>query len=100
LVPADQNIRLNQLAQDYGPHLHLANEATIRSLFSDCDPGAVPGLPMAWGVETVWDDDLLAQPDIYLDSGDHTHLIHVETRYLQDLLADTPHCHFSGPRHH
>lgn len=98
LVPADQEIRLGRLIPDYGPHLHLADESAISNLFVDCDPGVVPGLPPAWGVETIWDEALLAQPDVYLDAGDHVRLIHLETRYLRQLLQDMPHCHFSGPR--
>jgi Ala-tRNA(Pro) deacylase len=98
LVPADQEIRLAKLIQDYGPHLRLADEDAINTLFEDCDSGAVPGFPPAWGMETVWDDDLLAQPDVYLDAGDHERLIHVETRYLRELLAELAHCHFSGPK--
>lgn len=98
LVPADREIRLGRLIPDYGPHVHLADESVISDLFADCDPGVVPGLPPAWGVETIWDEDLLAQPDVYLDAGDHVRLIHLETRYLKQLLRDMPHCHFCGPR--
>lgn len=98
LIPADQEIRFGRLRQDYGEHLHLASEATVRQMFTDCDPGTVPGLPSAWGVETIWDDDLLARPDLFLEAGDHQHLLHVETRHLKSLLAELPHCHFSGPR--
>jgi len=58
----------------------------------------VPGLPNAWGVEMVWDDDLMAQPDIYLEGGDHERLLHIETRYLREIFGDAPHCHFSQPR--
>jgi len=98
LIPADQEIRLEQLNMEYGERIHLADEASVRHAFSDCDPGAVPGLPMAWGVETIWDDDLLAETDIYLEAGDHRRLIHVETRYLKDILGSMPHCHFGMPR--
>lgn len=98
MIPADHDVRLGQLKLDYGEHLRLADEATVRDMFNDCDPGAVPGLPPAWGIETVWDDDLLAQPDIYLEAGDHQRLIHLETHYLRDNMPEMPHCHFSGPR--
>ena len=98
LIPADQEIHLGQLNMDYGERVHLAEEAAVRETFADCDPGAVPGLPIAWGVETVWDDALLAQSDIYLEAGDHRRLIHVETRHLKEILADMPHCHFATPR--
>ncbi len=100
LIPADQDIRLGVLNLDFGEqrHLHLADETIVRQTFIDCDPGAVPGLPIAWGVETIWDDGLMAQPDIYLETGDHERLIHVETRHLREILSDMPHCHFSGPK--
>ncbi len=99
MIPADQNVRLGQLVDDLGRHVHLADEATIRRLFSDCDPGAMPGLPSAWGIETIWDDALLARPDIYLETGDHERLIHLETRELRKAFADLSHCHFCGPKH-
>ncbi len=98
LVPADRDVRLGLLQQSHGEHLHLADEAEVRHLFADCDPGAMPGLPEVWGIETVWDDDLLAQPDLYLETGDHRHLIHVATRHLRDALKVMTHCHFCGPK--
>lgn len=100
LIPADQEIRLGHLTQEYGPHIRLADEAAICNVFSDCVPGVVPGLPPAWGIETLWDDELMAQPDVYLDAGDHERLIHLDTYYLRVLFAEMPHCHFSGPKKH
>lgn len=94
LIPADQDIRLGLLKMDFGEHLHLADESTVRQAFADCDPGAVPSLPMAWGVDTVWDDELLTQPDIYLEAGDHQRLIHVETSDLLEILWRVTHCHW------
>jgi Ala-tRNA(Pro) deacylase len=97
MLPADEQVRLGQLSRDYGKQFSLAKEDAVRLLFDGCDPGAAPGLPAAWDVDMVWDDDLLAQPDLYLEVGDHERLIHVETKYLRDMLGDTPHCHFSQP---
>lgn len=97
IIPADEQVRLGKLSQDYGAPLSLATEQAVRAVFGDCDPGAAPGLPVAWRVEMVWEDDLLGQPDLYLEAGDHEHLIHVETKYLRDILRGTPHCHFSRP---
>ena len=98
MIPADQEVRLGRLKEDFGEHIHLADEVTVRHTFTDCDPGAMPGLPIAWGVETVWDDALLVQPDIYLETGDHERLIRVETQRLKTALEDMAHCHFCQPR--
>ncbi|MGA7179680.1 MAG: YbaK/EbsC family protein [Thiobacillaceae bacterium] len=100
MIPADKEIRLGKLSQDYSRELNLADENMVNTLFADCESGVVPGLPNAWGVEMVWDDALMAQPEIYLEAGDHERLIHVETRYLQDLFGDAPHCTFTQPRAH
>ena len=98
MIPADQEVHLGKLGLDHGVEFSLADEASVSRLFSECEPGVVPGLPNAWGVEMVWDDDLMAQPDIYLEAGDHERLLHIETRYLREVFGDAPHCHFSQPR--
>jgi len=43
----------------------------------------------------VWEDGLLEQPDLYLEAGDHERLIHVETKYLREMLGEIPQRHFS-----
>lgn len=98
MIPADQEIRLGKLGLDNGMEFSLADEASVSRLFGECEPGVVPGLPNVWGVEVVWDDDLMAQPDLYLEGGDHERLLHVETRYLREMFGDAAHCHFSQPR--
>lgn len=98
MIPADEQVRLGMLSQDYGRRFSLATEDTVRNLFAGCDQGAAPGLPIAWDVDMVWEDGLLEQPDLYLEVGDHERLIHVETKYLREMLGDIPHCHFSKPQ--
>ena len=100
MIPADQEIHLGKLGLDVGVEFSLADETSVSHLFKECAPGVVPGLPNAWGVEMVWDDALMAQPDIYLEAGDHERLLHIETRYLQEAFGDAPHCRFSQPRGH
>jgi Ala-tRNA(Pro) deacylase len=98
MIPADQEVHLGRLGLDQGQEFNLAEEKSVSELFPDCDPGVIPGLPQAWGVEMIWDDALMAEPDIYLEAGDHERLVHVETKYLWDLFGDAPHCHFTQPR--
>jgi Ala-tRNA(Pro) deacylase len=98
MVPSDQDVRLGQLGQDNAMAFNLADEASIDQLFSGCAPGVIPGLPNVWGVEMIWDDALMAQPDVYLEAGDHERLIHVETRFLRKAFGDAQHCHFCQPR--
>lgn len=100
MIPADQEIHLGRLGLDNNIEFSLADENSVSQLFKECAPGVVPGLPNAWGVEMVWDDALMTQPDIYLEAGDHERLLHIETRYLREAFGDSPHCRFSQPRGH
>lgn len=102
IVPADQDVRLGKLGHDNDMTFSLADEASIGKLFDGCELGVIPGLPNIWGVEMIWDDALMAQPDIYLEAGDHKRLVHVETRHLRSMFSDMQHCHFCQPRarHH
>ncbi|MDP1862356.1 MAG: YbaK/EbsC family protein [Thiobacillus sp.] len=100
MIPADQEIHLGRLGLDNDVEFSLADETSVSRLFKECSPGVVPGLPNAWGVEMVWDDALMAQPDIYLEAGDHERLLHIETCYLREAFGDAPHCRFSQPRSH
>lgn len=98
MIPADQEIQLGRLSVEHEMEFSLAEESSVSELFADCEPGVIPGLPNAWGVEMVWDDALMEQPDIYLEAGDHERLLHIETRYLREAFGDAPHCHFTQPR--
>lgn len=97
MIPADEQIRLGRLRKAYGREFSLAPEATVRALFDGCEAGAVPGLPMLWNVGTLWDEDLLSGPDLYLEAGDHRCLVRVRTQDLMAVLADLPHGHFGRP---
>ncbi len=54
-------------------------------LFGDCEPGAVPALGDAYGIQVIWDDDLKYTSDIYIEAGDHEHLIRIEPESLQEI---------------
>lgn len=98
MIPADQEVHLGKLGLDHGVEFSLAVEDSVGRLFDGCESGVIPGLPNVWGVEMVWDDAMMAHPDIYLEAGDHERLLHIETRYLRELFGDAPHCRFSQPR--
>ncbi len=98
MIPADQEVHLGRLGHDHGIDFTLADEASVSRLFTECEPGVIPGLPNVWGVELVWDDALMAEPELYLEAGDHERLLRIETRYLREFFGDAPHCRFTQPR--
>jgi Ala-tRNA(Pro) deacylase len=92
VVPADRMVMLGQLSRLLGRHdLHLADEDRIAELFDDCERGAVPPVGMAWGVETIVDEQLEANDFVYIEAGDHKHLLRLTHQQFHDLMADARH---------
>jgi Ala-tRNA(Pro) deacylase len=60
VIPADRCVMVGYLANMLGRReLHLSDENRIAAVFVDCDRGAVPPVGMAWGIETVVDEELV-----------------------------------------
>lgn len=97
VVPADRNVMLGALSRLLERrHLRLADETRIAALFADCDRGAVPALGMAWGVETVVDDELVANEVVYVEGGDHECLLRMSHEQFSELMRVARHGHFCG----
>lgn len=97
VVPANRQVDLAKLARQAGCSIHLASEEDAAGLFADCDAGAIPPLGPAYGVETLWDDSLMQQPELYFEAGDHEHLVQLKAADLGSLLQDCAHGEFSRP---
>jgi Ala-tRNA(Pro) deacylase len=72
VMPASHHLRLPELRTK-----PMANEAEINRLFRDCAHGAIPAVGKCYGLETIVDDSIGAQPDIYMEAGDHETLLHL-----------------------
>ena len=69
-------------------------------MFEGCELGAVPAFGMAWGVETVVEDELERSPEVYVESGDHESLLRMSSAQFSHLMSSARHGHFSrAPTH-
>jgi len=75
LAPASRHIAFEKLRQLLGSNVDIANEEQVEELFVDCEPGCVPALGSAYGLPLVIDDSLAAAGEVYLQGGDHAHLV-------------------------
>lgn len=97
VLPAARHLRLGELRRHLDRDIGMATEHDVTMVFRDCDPGAVPALGLAYGVETVWDDSVMNLDDLYFEAGDHEHLVHMRARDYMDMLRSCPHGSFSEP---
>jgi Ala-tRNA(Pro) deacylase len=103
VLPASRRIRLDEMRHVIGRDVDLATEEQIESLFSDCEPGAVPAVGAAYGLRVVVDESLSSEPDVYFEGGDHASLVHVTGENFRRLMAGAMNMHFSqnsGARPH
>ena len=97
VLPASQHLEWQALRKWLNQKLVLATEDEIAWLFPDCTPGAVPPIGEAYGIETVIDDSIAEQPDIYFEGGDHATLIHMAGPEFCRLMPHAQHGRFSSP---
>ena len=95
VVPADKTILLGHLSQLLGrKELRLSDESRIAMLFEDCDRGAVPPVGMAWGMETIVDDELESNDVVYMEGGDHERLLRMSHEQFHELMSAARHGRF------
>lgn len=95
IVPASHHVMMSAVDEVMRRKLTLANEVELPRLFSDCELGAIPPIGDAYGIETMVDDSLAEQTDIYFEAGDHELLLHVSNEQFETMMVDAMHGHFS-----
>jgi Ala-tRNA(Pro) deacylase len=96
VLPASHHIHLQDLRMQLDDKVDLASEDEIAQLFSDCVHGAVPPVGECYGLEVIVDDSIDAQPDIYMEGGDHTTLVHLGRGQFTRLTTEARHGRFSA----
>jgi len=95
VLPASHHLRLSDLRNQLGDDVEMAKESEIDRLFPDCAHGAVPPLGQCYALPLVVDDSIEAQPEIYMEAGDHETLLHMSHAQFTHLVASARHGRFS-----
>lgn len=95
-LPSTHRLELGRLHRQLQRRVGLATEDEFADLFKDCELGAIPPIGAAYGIETLVDDSLLQEDDLYFEAGDHEELIHVSGEQFQALFAGARHGRYSN----
>jgi len=90
VVPATDQVDLGALHRRLGREIGLATEEEVATLFTDCEPGAVPPFGQIYGVETILDEAFVNAEDVYFEGGDHRALVHVNGSDFLKLMGNAP----------
>lgn len=91
VVPASCQVSILHLNDLTHGHFSLATEKDGEIVFKDCEPGAYPPIGKAYGLDTVVDDKLWRQNEVYFEAGDHVEMIHLTGEQFHSLLGDVRH---------
>jgi len=91
VLPSNNRLDMGWVNETLDRELEMANEDELPGLFHDCEFGAVPALSNAYGLQVIWDDQLKAASEIYIEAGDHENLIHIRGESFCKLMEDMPH---------
>jgi Ala-tRNA(Pro) deacylase len=91
VLPSNNRLNLAWVSEELNRDLKLATEPELRKLFTDCETGAIPALSDAYGLKVIWDDQLKHASDVYIEAGDHEHLIHLRGDDFKQLMESLPH---------
>lgn len=94
VIPGDTWLDLKALAQETGRTFELDEESDLKTLFPDCQPGAVPPFGFAYTLETFMDEALGSLSAVYFEAGDHAHLVRVNGETFADLMTGVRHGRF------
>ena len=98
VIPASRRLDCQFLDEALGDHHELASEDELRSLFPDCELGAVPVLALPYGLRVLVDESLEKQADVYFEGGDHATLVHVGNITFHALMEAALHGRISAPQ--
>ena len=97
VLPATRRVDLQALGDLTGRRLRLAHESELAPLFTDCDPGAVPAVGSAYGLQAIVDESIAGLPDVWFEAGDHEDLVHMQGEQFRELTATARRGMFTRP---
>ena len=100
VLPTRNKILRHTLNQIFDRRMELVEEEELAEIFKDCAEGAIPALGQAYGLDVIWDEELMGVEEIYIEAGDHRHLIRLKQPDFAHLMGNKHRDHFSAERSH
>jgi Ala-tRNA(Pro) deacylase len=98
VLPSRNKILRHTLNQIFDRRMVLVEEDELYGVFIDCAEGAVPALGEAYGLDVICEEELLNSPEVFIEAGDHCHLIRLGREQFLQLMQNKLRDHFSTER--
>jgi Ala-tRNA(Pro) deacylase len=96
LVAASQMVQMSKVAPAVGARVsHFADESALETVFTDCEPGALPPFGNLYGLDVYVDRRLAEDDQIEFRAGTHTETMRIAfaefARLVQPRIVDIAH---------
>jgi Ala-tRNA(Pro) deacylase len=95
VVPSTYHVQISDLSNQLHRHFDLVSEAELADIFIDCELGAIPPIGQAYFIDTLVDKKLMDHPDVYIEAGDHTNLVHLDNENFKKLVRNSAYSEFT-----
>lgn len=95
VLPAKNKISLSALNDNLMGSYHLLKEKEVYKMFNDCEHGAIPPAAEAYNMTMVCDQLLDELDHVYIEAGDHQHLLRLSHESFEKIVSNGKHLRFS-----
>jgi HD-like signal output (HDOD) protein/prolyl-tRNA editing enzyme YbaK/EbsC (Cys-tRNA(Pro) deacylase) len=100
VVPLSSVLDLDAVAKTTGKSWEPVTGSLLARLFPDCEPGSLPPLPAAYGLDGLIDEGLFRQDMVHFEAGSHTSVCRVDQRDFRTLHAGCRRYPIAAPLSH
>jgi Ala-tRNA(Pro) deacylase len=86
VLPENEEIDRRQLQQFTGAHVRQVDDEEARTIFPDCEPGAVPPFGNLWNMKTIVTDSVAEDEEIAFAAGSRREMIKMNYADYQRLV--------------
>ncbi|OGP21004.1 MAG: deacylase [Deltaproteobacteria bacterium GWA2_55_10] len=87
VLPASRKVNFGKLEAALGKKdVKLAKEEEFKAMFPDCEPGAEPPFGNLYDVQTLVDESLTHDENIYFNAGTHYEAVEMKYKDFEDIV--------------
>jgi len=87
VLPASRKVNFGKLKAALGKKdVKLAKEEEFKAMFPDCEPGAEPPFGNLYDVQTLVDESLTHDENIYFNAGTHYEAVEMKYKDFEDIV--------------
>lgn len=88
LIPANYLLDLELIAKQFGRQLKAVSKQELKPMLAGQNLTSLPAMPAWEGLPTLVDSAILQQPSLWLESGDRSQLLEMQSRDFQSLIKN------------